>query len=119
MRNVLVSALVTFLTHEEGGRPAPAYNSNKYRPHLVIGDPNQRVAVLGDDGKTLSEPYLMTSFTGNGEEMPQGVPLEIIINVVYYTDVDGYEAPVRGSTFTIREAQIIVGFGEVLSVPAT
>jgi hypothetical protein len=117
LNSVLVSALVTFLTHDDGGRTHPACDSNKYRPHLVVGDPAQRTAVLGgDDGRTLIEPHLMTCFTGDGEELVQGIPHEVAINVSYCADIEGYEAPVSGSTFTIREGAKIVGYGEVLSI---
>ena len=116
LNSVLVSALVTFLTHDDGGRTHPACDSNKYRPHLVAGDPAQRTAIRGDDGRTLIEPHLMTCFTGDGKELVQGIPHEVAINVAYYADVEGYEAPVSGSTFTIREAAKIVGYGEVLSI---
>jgi len=42
-----IEAEVTFLLESEGGRKEPPQllSGGQYRPHLVIGDPNQRQAV--------------------------------------------------------------------------
>lgn len=60
----------------------------------------------------------MTAFAGDGAEMLPDEAYEVSIVVSYYPGELGYEAPKVGDAFTIREAQNIVGFGEVLAVPA-
>lgn len=63
-----ISAAVTFLSSEEGGRSKPAHDSPLYRPHLVIGDVHQRAAVI-DEERVIREEYLGVQFAGNGREL--------------------------------------------------
>jgi hypothetical protein len=116
MEQVQIAAKVTFLTTEQGGREHAAWNSRKYRPHVVVGDPTQRQAETAEDGRTLTEQYLGVCFTGNGEVMTQGIEHEVSLLLAYYPAVE-YEALVRGATFTVREGGKVVGYGEVVESP--
>jgi hypothetical protein len=117
IRSLLITARVTFLSEEDGGRSDPAINTSKYRPSIVFGDLNQRKPILGEDGRTLIEPYRMAAFAGDGETLLPGNPYDTELVISYYPDLSGYETPEPGDTFTIREGPRIVGFGEVLEVP--
>lgn len=116
MEQVGITAKVIFLTEEQGGRTHPAWNSRKYRPHVVVGDPTQRQVKTAEDGRTLTEQYLGVCFDGGGEEMPQGVEQLVSLLLAYYPAVE-YEVLVTGATFTLREGGTIVGFGEVTQSP--
>lgn len=96
-----VSVAVTFLSSEQGGRSQKANDSPRYRPHLVVGNPEQRVP-LTDGSGTGIEDYLGVQFTGDGRELPR---------------VD-YSALSAGATFTVREGGRVIGFGRVLQGPA-
>jgi translation elongation factor EF-Tu-like GTPase len=116
MEQVQIAAKVTFLTTEQGGRKHPAWNSRKYRPHVVVGDPTRRQAETAEDGRTLTESYLGVCFDGDGEEMQQGTEHEVSLLLAYYPAVE-YENLVQGATFTLREGGKIVGYGEVVESP--
>ena len=116
MEETRISAKVTFLTEEQGGRKHPAWNSRKYRPHVVVGDPAQREVKTAEDGRTLTEQYLAVCFDGNGEEMSQGKEHEVSLVLAYFSAVE-YEELVPGATFTLREGGNIVGYGEVAESP--
>jgi hypothetical protein len=103
---------VTFLSSSEGGRSKAARNSPQYRPHLVVGDPAQRVALTAADGRTLLEDYLGVCFAGDGEELLPGQRYEIDLLLVYAPQVN-YDALRPGASFTIREGGRVVGFGSV------
>ena len=116
MGKVRIQAKVTFLTEHEGGRKRPAWNFDKYRPHVVVGDPEQRRTPLAEDGRTATETYLGVCFDGDGEEMLPGKQYVVSLVLPYYGTVE-YSDLVSGATFTIREGHRIVGFGEVLESP--
>ena len=109
-----INASVTFLSAAEGGRSLSAHNSNLYRPHLVVGDVNQRVPITSDDGRTLLENHLGVCFTGNGEAFIPGQSCDVTLQLAYHPEVN-YDQLMPGSTFTIREGGKIVGFGSVKS----
>ena len=106
-----IEASVTFLAPSEGGRTRPANNSVRYRPHIVIGDPTQRIAKTAKDGRTLIEDYLGVCFTGNGDALEPGRSYNVELDLLY-PDVD-YRNVVSGASFTIREGACVVGFGEI------
>ena len=116
MSKTRIQAKVTFLTEDEGGRKSPAWNFDKYRPHVVVGDPDQREALVAEDGRTAAETYLGVCFDGDGKEMLPGKQYEVSLVLMYFGTVE-YEELVSGATFTIREGHRIVGFGEVLESP--
>ena len=108
-----VAARVTFLSPNEGGRARPAVDSSEYRPHLVVGDPTQRVALTGKDGRTLIEDYLGVCFTGDERELVPGQPHDVMLLLMYHPYV-GYDALTSNASFTIREGAKIVGYGHIL-----
>ena len=107
----LVEIKVTFLRPEEGGRPHSAHDSPEYRPHLAVGEPNQRDAITDYRGDA-TEQYLGIQFTGDGGEIPSGVEYCAVVSLLYYPN-DDYSSLAPGTTFTLREGNHIVGFGKV------
>ncbi len=112
-----IRARVNFRDAKSGGREVPPIDSTQYRPHIVIGDPNQDKPLLAEDGRTLTEEYLGVVFLGDGREMRFGdnwvVPLCLFHNEYPYTKLT------PGATFTVREGGQIVGSGVVLDSPFT
>jgi hypothetical protein len=108
-----IDASVTFLSAEEGGRSHPALNNPRYRPHLVVGDPTQRIALLADDQRTLTEDYLGVWFCGDGGALLPGRSYNVTLRLLYYPH-PAYDALVTDVTFTIREGAKVVGFGRVI-----
>jgi hypothetical protein len=108
-----IEAEVTFLPAKDaafGGRPFPL-NGYKYQPHIVIGDPGQRRAVV-DDRSTILEKSLGVSFRTGPELLHSGVPAKVTLALMYWPR-EIYEAVVPEATFTIREGADIVGYGTV------
>lgn len=103
---------VVFLPPEEGGRSQPlsSLQGCQYRPHLVVGDPGQGLAIVTEDN-VLLEHYLGVAFF-DGEGFRWGEPLLAEL-VLMYEGVD-YSALAQGATFTIREGGRIVGYGEAV-----
>lgn len=109
------------LPESEGGRVSPlskeAYGGN-YRPHMVVGSRNQREAIVevtDEHPRTLTEKYRGVAFISgpSGEEIPVNTRLIVVLQLMYYPDVDFLDV-VEGTTFTLREGGKIVGHGEVL-----
>ena len=46
----MIETEITFIPKSEGGRDIPdgIFQSLRYRPHIVIGDPTQRQAIIAD-----------------------------------------------------------------------
>src|SRR6187402_1075736 len=106
LANVL--AEVTFIPHSEGGRvQVPDCASAWYYPHLVVGDPGQRSAVVGP-GNVLTEEYLGVGFAPGTEAFDFGVPREVRLRLIYFPRL-AYEGVVPGATSTLREGSRIVG----------
>jgi hypothetical protein len=107
-----ITAAVTFLSPQQGGRSKDVYDSPLYRPHLVLSDPNERVARVDDAGVS-TENYLGVQFTGDDRTLPAGIEHHVTLVLSYLPEVD-YSGLVSGATFTIREGGLIVGFGHVI-----
>ena len=108
---------ITFLSTAEGGRdtapPQVGRAPGKYRPHIVIGDPNQRKAIIV--GNEIRETYLGVIFVSGPDEVRVGEPIEAEAELMYYPQPE-HAAVVPGATFTIREGARIVGNGRVRNV---
>jgi translation elongation factor EF-Tu-like GTPase len=113
-----ITAEVTFLTKAEGGRNNPPSNGSVYRPHLVVGNPNQREALYEPNTRIGIEEYLGVSFTGQGEQLAFNTSHKVSLRLMYFPEVD-YAKLVTGATFTVREGGAIVGYGHVISGVAT
>jgi hypothetical protein len=116
----LVEAEITFIPESEGGRSTPpslVWSSGSYRPHIVIGDPSQRRAVMV--GSEIQETYLGIVFESGPTSVEFDKSIFAKFYLLYYPHL-AYESVIPGATFTIREDAKIVGFGRVikLSVPA-
>lgn len=107
-----IIASITFLTKDEGGRSQPVYANQDYRPHIVIGDPNQREALVDENNRIL-EHYVGVCFGGNaGEELVPGITQSVSLTLTSHPNVDD-SAVQPGATFTVREGGKIVGYGVV------
>jgi hypothetical protein len=104
-------------------------SGNGYRPHLVVGDPNQREAkiatrtyeVENPDGTRrietannfIDEEILAVAFE-DGPPNPQiGESLRVTLVLMFWPH-PAYEKLVPGATFTVREGVSVVGYGKVL-----
>lgn len=110
-----VRVRLKLLTKQEGGRDTPVYDNSGYRPHIVIGNPDQRKPIIGEHGE-VTENYLGVCFLGNGRVLELGHQYEVEVALIYYPEVS-YDAIVKDVTFTVREGWRIIAFGEVLSNP--
>jgi translation elongation factor EF-Tu-like GTPase len=107
-----IEAEVTFLPESEGGRTtSPSILSGGvYRPHLVVGDPYQRRAIV--EGNEIRELYLGVAFLSGPENVELGKSFSAELALIYYPNPI-YDALVPGAKFTIREGARIVGYGRV------
>lgn len=85
-----------------------------YRPHIVIGPPEQRRAKM--EGNACVERYQGVVFMDEFVQIEPGETVEITMLLAYYEEPDRvYADVVPGATFTVREGPNIVGYGVVLS----
>ena len=91
--------------------PRDLLSRGGYRPHLVVGDPNQKRALV-DEKNQSTESYLGVIFVAQDEPLEAEKLISAEIETVY-AGVD-YSRLKKGATFTIREGGSIVGNGEVL-----
>ena len=115
---------LTFLSRDAGGRKSlpssAALRSFGYRPHIVIGDPNQREVRLDVLSKAQvfregDGAYLGVAFTDVDREPKVGEPLIAEVTFMYFPRTT-YRDASQGATFTLREGLRIIGFGEILEV---
>jgi hypothetical protein len=109
----LVEAEITFIPQSEGGRSTPPSlisANGSYRPHIVVGDPDQRRAIMV--GNEVQETYLGIIFETGPLTVAFNKPLNAEFSLLYYPHPD-YASVMPGATFTIREGAKIVGFGRV------
>jgi hypothetical protein len=114
MKQPRIKAQITFLAESEGGRTVlPAnFSDGKYRPHVVVGDPNQRRALLVNN--VAQETYLGVAFVAGPSNVVPGQSFVAELALMYWPNVS-YDSLVPDATFTIREGPHIVGFGSVQS----
>jgi hypothetical protein len=111
-----IKAEVTFIPFSEGGReasPRLAWSGGSYRPHVVVGDPHQREAVVA--GNVIRETYLGVAFLSGPEKVEAGRPFLADMALLYYPH-PAYDSLAPGAAFTIREGTKVVGYGEVKQV---
>ena len=108
-----VQVRLVFKSPQDGGRRTAPVDSAGYRPHIVVGERNQKTAITGADGHTLAENYLAVAFTGDGRIL--AFDREWDVRLRLWNTAADYSALFPGATFTIREDARIVGSGEVLS----
>src|SRR5262245_32176502 len=112
MKQPRITAQITFLPASEGGRESLPndFSGGQYRPHVVVGDPNQRKAVLVNS--VAQEKYLGVAFVGGPLEVVAGEPFLAEFALMYWPNVS-YDSLVPDATFTLREGPHIIGFGTV------
>ena len=100
------------MPESEGGRkePPPFLSGGVYRPHLVVGDPNQRRAIL--IGNEVQETYLGVAFMSGPTRVEFSEPFTAELVLMFWPH-PVYESLVPGATFTIREGAQVVGYGRV------
>jgi hypothetical protein len=106
----VVQAQVTLLPELSHGRRL--LTTGQYRPHIVIGPQSQREAIRS--GNAFTEKYLGVMFVGGPEAINPGESAEVSLALMYFPE-DAYDEVQPGTTFTIREGPLIVGFGAILS----
>ena len=105
---------VKFFSETNGGRkllPENLLSVGTYRPHFVVGDPEQRKAII-DKNNTCYENYLGVAFISQQGTLKVEKEIEAVV-VTLYPGVD-YSRLVTGATFTIREGPHVVGNGKVI-----
>jgi hypothetical protein len=107
-----IEAQINFLSPSEGGRSElpTDFSDAKYRPHVVVGDPNQRKALLVNN--VAQETYLGVAFVDGPSNVVAGESFLAGLALMYWPNIS-YDSLVSGATFTIREGPHIVGFGSV------
>jgi hypothetical protein len=112
MQQPRITAEITFLPPSEGGRETlpTDFSGGGYRPHVVVGDPKQRQAVLVNN--VAQEKYLGVAFVLGPSNVVAGEPFVAEIALMYWPKLS-YDSLVSGATFTVREGPHIVGFGTV------
>jgi hypothetical protein len=112
----IIEAEFTFRTRAEGGREEPIPPGMlvglMYRPHIVIGDPTQREAIVGPD-RVIVERYLGVAFSAGPYRIVPGEQVRVEMMLAYWPSLDYVEA-VPGATFTVREGGCIVGYGRIM-----
>src|SRR4051812_12549406 len=104
---------VKFFSAANGGReqlPQNLLSSRSYRPHFVIGDPNQKCALVDDKNQSI-EFYIGVAFVSQEELLTAEKEIIALVETMY-SGVN-YAPLKKGATFTIREGGSIVGNGEV------
>jgi hypothetical protein len=111
-----MTAQVTFLPAYEGGRALLPNDllTGCYRPHIVVGHPTQRKALLVNN--VAQEKYLGVAFVGGPSNVTHGEPFLAEFALMYWPQMS-YASLVPGATFTLREGPHIIGFGTVQTVP--
>ena len=112
----IIECEVTFLSREDGGRSLPfgkgILSSRKYMPHLVVGNPQQRMPIVNEKNY-IQEDYLGVVFVAGPDRFEFDSPIMVKLALLYYPSVN-YDKLISGATFTIREGSRIIGYGKVV-----
>ena len=116
MNQPRIKAQITFLAASEGGRTVipTDFSDGKCRPHVVVGDPNQRKALLLNN--VAQETYLGVALVAGPSNVVAGQSFIAELALMYWPNVS-YDSLVSGATFTVREGPHIIGFGTVETAP--
>jgi len=111
----IASAIVTFLSAEDGGRKTiPCLNTKPfYRPHIVVQDSSIRHATYDASGMG-NEHYMGIEFVSGPEDVGFDIPFQCKFRFIH-PRVD-YSTATAGATFTVREGGHIVAYGTISSV---
>ena len=109
-------------SESNGGRHSPILGRTDrsfYRPHIVIGDPAQKVAIYKtneEEKKVSDELYLGVQFrsTPDHEYLPTEEKIRVTMELSYLGRVD-YTKAIEGATFTLREGGRVIGYGTILN----
>jgi hypothetical protein len=111
-----VTAELRLLATAEGGRAGPlslAHPTAYYRPHLVIDDPGQRVAVT--NGNMLTEEYVAVQLERAETVLrPGGSSQQVRMTLLFFPGPQ-YVSVQPGAQFTLREGAKVVGYGTILT----
>ncbi len=116
-----INTQLTLLSPNEGGRSTPLFAcayGESYRPHIVLGDPNQRKAIVVErDGvrNWIEEEYLGVAFFDGpkGDPLPTGEDM-IVTMTLCYAPSPVYDKVQADATFTLREGGRVIGFGKII-----
>jgi hypothetical protein len=110
----IITAEITFLRTEEGGRSTPPIfsDSTRYMPHIVIQDRFVRKAVIGAD-RVIREAYQGVAFIDGPNDLQLGKSGQFRLVLMYYPN-NQYASVQSGATFTVREGAKIVAHGVVV-----
>lgn len=111
----VVDVDATFLSQDDGGRQSlPFFNRQPwYRPHIVLQNPDVRVATVDANG-VCDEYYLGVQFISGPKDPTFNQAHNFSLRLMYHPRVD-YSEVLPDATFTIREGGRVIGFGRVLT----
>jgi hypothetical protein len=115
MRKVisLFNAVVTLIPAAKGIR---VLREGRYMPHIVLGDPDQRKAIV-EPGIGIVEEYIGVRFAAGPETLEIGAPTHATLELMYMP-VEEFSKIAPGTTFTLREGSTVVGFGYAVDAPS-
>lgn len=110
----MIEVELIFRPQPEGGRHIPdgILTGYHYRPHIVIGPPDQKHVVIMQ-GYSLKETYLGIAFARGPNHIEPSCPV-IAEAVLMYSPALEYSIVIPDATFTLREGPLIVGHGRVI-----
>ncbi len=110
----IITAEVTFLRAEEGGRSHPPTFDlqNRYMPHIVIESPDVRHSAKDSSAKGCEE-YQGVAFLEGPLNYEAGRAGQFVLELMYYPDLP-YTDVQPWATFTVREGGKVVGHGLVI-----
>jgi len=110
-----INAELTFLSDIGSSQlETPRILNEKYRPHLVVGSPKQRLVIVKPGTNENTEHYLGVNFKQGPQNYKADEMIKAELNLVYYPE-ELYVELQPGATFTIREGGKIVGYGTVIT----
>jgi hypothetical protein len=114
LKSPWIEVELTLLSTDEDGRKHPLQLTHErwYRPHLVVGNRQQRQSITKD--QELVEEYLGVQFCPCSLILNPGDTAVLKLELMYYPNVD-YSKLTPNAEFTLREGGKIVGHGRVIT----